>query len=339
MKKTIYWLLLGGLLLMPGRAAYADDGSMNGRVIIGQNFTLQSGETVDGDLVVIGGEAAIEVGATVRGDLVVIGGSLGLDGEILGSAVVIGGSASLGATGSVSRDLVALGGSFQRGEGSRIGGDIITNLAITTETLPRATAAPTTALPPGTDFRLDFGPLGTLAAVFFQAIGLGAVAMLLTAFLHPQVDRVAQAVQAQPFAAGSFGLLTVFLAPLAIVVMAITLILIPLALAAAMLLVLAWLFGVIAVGQIVGERLTQAMHRTWEPVLSAGLGAFVLGIVLGTSNQIPCVGWMASVLIGLVGLGAAAMTLFGTRSQLRASVTAVSSDTGVKDGGPLAPVG
>jgi len=337
MKKIIYWLLLGGLLFIPSRAALADDGSMNGRVIIGQNFTLRSGGTIDGDLVVIGGEAAIEAGATVRGDLVVIGGSLRLDGETLGSAVVIGGSASLGATSSVSRDLVALGGSFQRGDGSRIGGDIITNLAIATETLPRATAAPTPTLPPRTDFRFDFGPLGTLATVLFQAIGLGAVAMLLTAFLHPQLDRVAQAVQGQPFAAGSFGLLTVFLAPLAIVVMAITLILIPLALAAGMLLVLAWLFGIIAVGQIVGERLTQAMHRTWEPVLSAGLGAFVLGIVLGTSNQIPCVGWMASVLIGLVGLGAAAMTVFGTRSQLRAPVPAVSPDAGTKDVGPMAP--
>ena len=137
--------------------------------------------------------------------------------------------------------------------------------------------------------------------------------MLLTAFLHPQLDRVAQTALRQPFAAGSLGILTVFLAPLAIVILAITLILIPLALAAAMLLALAWLFGVVALGQLVGERLLQAMHRTWEPVLSAGFGALVLGIVLGASNQIPCVGWLAAALIGLVGLGAATMTLFGTR--------------------------
>ena len=138
--------------------------------------------------------------------------------------------------------------------------------------------------------------------------------MLLTAFLHPQIDRVAQAAIRQPFAAGSLGLLTVFLAPLAIVLLAITLILIPLALAAAILVALAWIFGVVALGQLVGDRLLQAMHRTWEPVLSAGFGALVLGIVLGASNQIPCVGWLTGVLIGLVGLGAATMTLFGTRA-------------------------
>ena len=334
MKKTFCWLLLFGLLVVPSRAAYADDGSPHDRVIIGQNFTLQDGETVDGDLVVIGGETTIDVGATVQGDLVVIGASLRLDGEAVGSAVVIGGSASLGETAVVGHDLVALGGSFQRADGARIGGDIITNLAINTERLPRGTAVPTPAFPPESDFQLDFGPLGTIAAVFFQAIGLGAVAMLLSVFLHPQLDRVAQAVQGQPFAAGSLGLLTVFLAPLAIVIMAITLILIPLALATAFLLVLAWLFGLVALGQIVGERLAQAMHRNWEPVLSAGFGAFVLGIVLGTSNQIPCVGWLASVIIGLVGLGAATMTLYGTRTQYNMLPASTLAESSIGQDGP-----
>jgi hypothetical protein len=323
--------------LLPSSGAYLDDGSLHDRLIIGQNFTLKSGETIDGNLVVVGGETAIEANATVDGDLVVLGGSLRLDGEAMGSAVVIGGSASLGEAAVVGSDLVALGGSFERAPGSRIGGDIITNLAITTESLPRATAVPTPPLPPQTNINLDYGPLGRIAAVFFQAVGLGALAMLLTAFLHPQLDRVAQAVQSQPFAAGSFGLLTVFLAPLAIALMAITLILIPLALAAVMLLVMAWLFGVVALGRLVGERLTDAMHRTWEPVLSAGFGALVLGLVLGTSNQIPCVGWMASALIGLVGLGAAVMTLFGTRSQYRGAIEVTAAEITKGDSKPGAP--
>jgi hypothetical protein len=337
MKKSIYWLLIAGLLLVPGRSVKADDGTVGSRVIIGQNFTLGSGDTVDGDVVVIGGEAAIEAGAAVQGDLVVIGGSLRLDGKAVRSAVVIGGSASLGSTSSVGKDLVALGGTFQRAEGSQIGGDIITNLTFSSEGLPRGAVVPTSSLPPETDFNFDFGPLGTIAAVFFQAIGLAALAMLLTAFLHPQLERVAQAVQAQPFAAGSFGLLTVFLAPLAMVVMAITLILIPLAMATAILLVLAWLFGIVALGQIVGERLTHAMHRTWEPVLSSGFGALILGIMLGASNQIPCAGWLASVLIGLLGLGAATMTLFGTRSMLQTALMAPVPLDKSTDGAPPSP--
>jgi hypothetical protein len=338
MKKTAYLVLLTALLIMPVGTAFADDGTLHDRLIIGQNFTLPAGETLDGDLVVLAGEATIEKGALIQGDLVVIGGSLRLDGEALGSAVVIGGSASLGAASSVGRDLVALGGSFQRAEGSRIAGDIITNLSITTERLPRATAVPSPTLPPDPDFRFDFGPIGTFASVLFQAFALGIVAMLLSAFLRPQLDRVAQAIQAQPFAAGSLGLLTVFLAPFAIVLMAITLILIPLALAAAFLLVLAWLFGLVALGHVVGERLTQAMNRSWEPVLTAGFGAFVVGIVLGTSNQIPCVGWLASALIGLVGLGAATMTFFGTRAQYGVPATVDTRAIGSEGEGASTPV-
>ena len=337
MKKTINWFLLLTLLLVPSHRARADDGIPKDRVVIGQNFTLSVGQTIDGDLIVIGGETTIELSASVRGDLVVIGGSLRMDGEIGGSAIVIGGSASLGAASSIRRDLVALGGAFQRAEGSAIAGDIITNLAFATNDLHRATVTPIPSFPPKTDFHLDFGPLGALAAVLFQAIGLGALAMLLAAFLHPQLDRVAQAVRTQPFATGSFGLLTLFLGPLAIAVMAITLILIPVALAAALLLVLACLFGVIALGHLVGERLMNAMHRTWEPVISAGVGAFVLGLVLGTSNQIPCVGWLASVLIGLVGLGATTMTLFGTRPGYRDLVAAEVSMQSPGSGGPIAP--
>lgn len=313
MKKVVYWLMLAILALVPVSSVHADDGTSKDRVIIGQNFTLRTGETIEGDLVVIGGETAIEPGAVVQGNVVVIGGSLRMDGQISDSAIVVGGNASLGGSSTIGTDLIALGGAFRRESGATIGGDIITNLAITSQGLPRAAMSPTPGVPPGAGVKLDFGPLGLLASVIFQAVGLGAIAMLLTAFLHPQLDRVAQAAGQQPFAAGSLGLLTVFLAPLAIVILAVTLVLIPLALAAAILLALAWLFGVVALGHLVGDRLLQAMHRTWEPVLSAGFGALLLGLVMAGSNQIPCVGWMTAVLIGLVGLGAATMTLFGTR--------------------------
>ena len=123
----------------------------------------------------------------------------------------------------------------------------------------------------------------------------------------------AQAVVAQPFMVGSIGLLTVFVAPVAVVILAITLILIPVALAAVILLVLAWLFGVVALGMVVGDRMTQASHRDMEPVFSAGLGTLVLAIVVSTAQHVPCVGWIAPALVGLVGLGAAVITMFGTR--------------------------
>ena len=328
MRKILYSLVLLALFLLPTAPAYALNAPHDGRVIIGQDFTLKSGDTLNGDLVVIGGAVVIEKTASVNGDVVVIGGSLQLDGSESGNAVVIGGVVSLGAQSSVAGDLVTVGGAVQRAEGSHVGGNIVTNLPPPTINVPLAPTAEIPPAPPSPRFEFNLGPLGTAAGIFFQAIGLAALAMLLTVFLHPQLEKVAQAVTGQPFVSGSIGVLTALLAPITIVILVGTLILIPVALAAVVLLVLAWLFGVVAFGMEVGDRFTKAIHRTWEPVLSAGFGTFLLGIVIGTVNLVPCVGWIAPLLVGLVGLGAAVVTLFGTRTAPQTRLVVPAEVTG-----------
>ena len=314
MKKLIYTIVLLALLLLPVKSAYALSSPRDGRVIIGQNFTLNSGDTLNGDLVVIGGEANIEQNAIVKGDIVIIGGSLKLDGQGTGDAVVIGGLVTMGDNASVAGNVVTVGGSLQRAAGAVIGGDIVSNLPPPIIQLPKVSGPQNPPTPPSPKFEVNFGPLGTATTVFFEAFFLGALAMLLTVFLHPQLDRVAQAEMIQPFMSGSIGLLTIIIAPVTLVILGFTLILAPVAFAAAILLALAVLFGIVALGMEVGDRFIKAAHQSWEPVLSTGFGTFLLGIVLlGTMNLVPCIGWLAGVLIGLIGLGAAVITMFGTR--------------------------
>lgn len=338
MKKLIYALMLLMLLLLPARAVFAWDGGMlDGRVVIGQNFTLKSGDTLDGDLVVIGGEATIQSDAVVRGDVVVIGGSLNLDGQATGNAVVIGGVAALGAQADLAGDMVTLGGSLQRAEGAEIGGNIVNSVAPPTIQFPNTPAVVNPPTPPTPRFELNFNPFWKAVSVFFQALGLAALAMLLTVFLHPQLDRTAQTVVGQPFMAGSIGVLTIVAVAIGAIILSITLILIPVALTAVFLLVLAWLFGVVALGMEVGDRFTQAIHQTWEPVLTAGAGTFLLAIVVGTVNLLPCIGWLAEVLVGLVGLGAAVMTVFGTRPAFQPAIAASSQPSGTGPDEPAPP--
>ena len=96
MKKLLYALPILILLLWPIAPVYAFTGNLDGRVVFGQSFTLQSGQTLDGDLVVFGGEATIEENATVKGNVVIIGGSLTMNGSATGDAVVIGGLMTMG---------------------------------------------------------------------------------------------------------------------------------------------------------------------------------------------------------------------------------------------------
>ena len=327
MKKICFALLLLAVLVLPAHAAYALSSPMDGRVVIGQNYTLKSGEKLNGDLVVIGGEATVEQDANIIGNIVVIGGSLKMDGSAAGDAVVIGGLVLLGEKASVAGDVVTAGGSLQRAVGAEIGGNIVSNLPPPTFQIPNSLSGQTPHVPSAPSFNFNFGPFASAAGVFFQAIGLAALAMLLAVFLHPQLDRVAQALVAQPFMAGSIGLLTAFLAPIALVILVVTLILIPVALAAVLLLVLAWLFGVVALGIAVGERFTKTLHQNWAPVLSAGFGTFLLALVVGTVNLVPCIGWFAPLLVGLMGLGAVVITMFGTRTIYRPALNLIGGET------------
>lgn len=328
MKKIFYALMLLAILLLPARPAFALTGPLDGRVVFGESFTLKSGDILDGDLVVIGGEVVIETGAAVKGDIVVIGGSLKLDGEGSGDAVVIGGLVSMGANSSVTGNVVTIGGSLQRAEGAQIGGDVVTNIPPPAISIPNPANAPNPPAPPTPNFEINVNPLWQIGGVFLQALGLAALAMLLAMFLHPQLDRVAQALVAQPFVSGSIGLLTIVLAPIALIVLAITIILLPVALVGAILLALAWVFGMIALGMEVGDRFAKALHQTWAPVLSAGAGTFLLMLVVNAANLVPCVGWVAGALVGLIGFGAAVMTMFGTRPLVVRAMAVSSSDPG-----------
>src|SRR5512142_409644 len=150
MRKIFFSLVLLALFLLPAAPAFAQGpgGGGNGRVIIGQDFTLKSGDTINGDLVVIGGQVVIEQGATVYGDTVVIGGSLNLNGKTTGSAVVIGGVMDMGAQSAVTGDLVTVGGTLQRAAGSQVGGNIVSNLQPPQIGVPGVPTAAQGTIPP-----------------------------------------------------------------------------------------------------------------------------------------------------------------------------------------------
>ena len=328
---TIFLLL--ALLFVPTSNANAQ--GPGGDVIrFGENYTLESGETLNGSLVVIGGNADIEKDASVTKDVVLIGGNLVIDGDIDGSVVIIGGNLTIsGTTGQdvvviggqllltetsvVKGDVVTMGGQVTKEPGAEVAGNIVNNTPpIDIPDVPDVPNVPNVPNVPDTTPNIDisFNPFWEMANVIGRALAIAAIGMLLMLFLQPQLERVGDTIARQPVLAGSFGLLTLVVAPLVMLIMAVTLILIPVALIVAFVIPLAWLFGMIALGQEVGERFTNAINQTWAPVLSTGFGTFLLLLVGGFIGLIPCVGWLLPFLIGLMGIGGVAMTWFGTRS-------------------------
>jgi hypothetical protein len=255
--------------------------------------------------------------------MVVIGGNVTLDGTVHGSTVIVGGATHMGESAVVQGDLVSVGGSLTRDPGAEIEGEVVTNIPAPNIRIPDVPSppdvpdVPSPPSPPTPNFDFNFNPMANFLQMFFTAIAVSLLAMLANLFLQPQIERVSQAVVGQPVIAGSIGLLTGVLAPIVLVILSVTIILIPVAVLAGMALALAWLFGLIAIGTEVGERFTKAISQTWAPPLAAGMGTFLMMLVVGGIGMIPCLGWMATALVALIGVGGVVLTIFGTQSYPR----------------------
>ena len=312
-QKTITLLWMLACMLLPTGTVHAG-GLQDGRVIFGQNFTLESGDTLTGDLVVFGGNVTIEADANVT-----------QDGTVEGSIVAIGGTVSMGEASLVEGDLVTVGGWLDQAAGAQVEGDVITNIPAPDIRIPDIPSPPTgqeipdlPTPPSAPEVRLtpDLFPdmLGRVFRMVGTAVAVALLAMLGSLFLQPQIERVSQAIVKQPVIAGAFGLLTFVLAPFVLLILVLTLILIPVAVLAVAVLALAWLFGMSAIGFEVGERFTRAINQTWPVPLVAGTGTLMMMLVVGGLGLFPCVGWLAPFLVALVGIGGVALTFFGSRS-------------------------
>jgi cytoskeletal protein CcmA (bactofilin family) len=333
MKKTfklLTLLILFALLFMPTISAQAQgpDPDGGGQVIFGSSFTLESGDTFEGDLVVFGGNVTIEEDASLEGNLMVTGGTIRSNGEILGDVVITGGQVFLEESALVTGDVVTIGSQLDQAEGAEIEGDVVNNVApnITLPngrippTVPDAPVVPDVPVPV---VNIDFNPFKT----FVWIIGLPAFAMLLALFWQPQIERTGKAIVAQPLMLGAIGLLSVVVATLLIFT-----ILPPI------LILFAWVFGVVAIGSEVGERFTKAINQVWSPALTVGFGTFLLTLAASVIGLIPCLGGLILILLGMVGIGASMLTLFGTRPAQIPALTVYTPPAG-QGSGQEPPVG
>jgi len=319
-------LVLAALLVLPSGSVLAK-GLEDGKVVFGDSYTLESGDTLTGDLVVVGGAVEIQTEATVEGSVVVMGGSIQVDGTVEKDVVMIGGSISLGSSAVIQGDVVMVGGSLQQVEGAVIKGEIINTSAPSVnigsgELVLPLIATPAAPQPPRFDF--DFNPIRSALNVFGQAFLLALLAALVVAFIPVPTQRVGQAVSSQPMVAGGLGCLTALVAPVALIFLGLltfTVILAPLTISliglGTIMLVAALIFGEMAIGLEVGQRLVKSFRSEWPLPLSAAMGTFLVVLVVqAIGSFLWCFGWWAPMLLAVLSVGGVIMTRFGTRMAL-----------------------
>jgi hypothetical protein len=303
-RKVISAILLAMLLLgLFPAAAFAASPS---DVVFGNSYTLESGKTLNDDLVVFGGNVDLQAGSTVMGSVVIFGGNCTAAGTINGDLVVLGGTINLAPTFVLNGSLTSAGGSVNRAPGAEITGEINTNIT-----------TPSVILPGGVRFPVintTDNPAVKIVGYFVGLILWTLVAMLVAMFLHTPLTRTYQTEVSQPLISGGLGCLTIIVLPIVLVLLLITICLSPVALFGAFALVAAWAYGLIALGLEVGRRISLMFKHEWHPAISAGVGTLVLMAILnGLQTFVPCIGWIPMFLAGIVGLGAVLLTQFGRK--------------------------
>jgi hypothetical protein len=277
-----------------------------GAVVIGNSYTLESGQTLNDDLFILGGNVDLKVGSTVNGNVVVLGGSAEAAGTINGNVTVLGGTINLASTLILNGDLTTAGTGVTRQPGAQIKGQINTNPTNWTAIVPGQVQIP--------NLNSGLNPFLRIAGFFLGLLLWTLAAVLLAMFIPNHLNRTSRTALTQPLISGGLGLLTVVILPIVQVLLAITICLIPVSLVGFLLLVVAWIYGLISLGYEVGKRISSISHLELHPAISAGLGTLLLMFVLnGVDALIPCVGLIPKILVGLVGLGAVLLTQFGMK--------------------------
>ncbi len=318
---VVLCLVLVATLALPLSAAAAGshDVLLDGRVVFGGSFTLAAGETLDGDLLVFGGNVTLEETSIVTGSVFLLGGNLNSAGTIFEDLALVGGNANLQAGAVVKGDVSAFGGNVNRDPGARIEGQVIRGGE--TIEIPGVPGVPQWQFPfvertwparPVID--INPSPLWDGGWLLLQSLILAALAVLVVMFGANGVGRVARAVTDAPAISGLVGLLGLLGIPALLIGLALTICLIPFMLVGVMVFVAAIVYGWMAIGLEVGERLTRAFKWHLDPAAAAGLGTFVVSLVANGVNFIPCIGWLAPTLVGALGLGAVLLTRFGRQA-------------------------
>ena len=278
------------------------------KLVMADTFRLESGDVLEGNLVVVGGTVTIAENAEVKGDVVLVGGTLTSAGTMSGNMVIIGGAATLEDTAVLKGDIVSSGGSLKQSPLAEVTGKI-------TEQSPSewnfGDSTPWKVSP------LSAGNyLARLLTICLESLGLAVLAVIVGLFLPDQTKRVSDTIVKEPLVTAGVGLVTIFCAPIAMILITLTIILIPVTFLAFIVFAMAILYGWITVGNVLGVRVAGMFHAEWAIPFSSGIGTLLIGLVVGCLGLIPIVGWfftfMISLILVVIGLGAVVSSRFGS---------------------------
>jgi len=277
--------------------------------------------TVGGSLEAAAGSVSIGEGGTIGGDVRVAAGELSIAGSVDGSVEAGVDSLRLFSTASVAGDLrYSRDADFDREDGATVGGSVTAVRGLSPDVGFGGFSLP------------DPGPLNVVFGIYWAIVTLLLGAILLLAFPRFTAD-LAGEVSTNPLRSGGVGLAGLIGIPIALVLIAITIVGIPLTLLGFM----AWGLAVF-VSIPLGEYAVGSWALSYTDVENRWVALLVGVVGVAALSRVPLVGWLVELVVFLLGFGALLWLLYRGFRHSRGDEEPVGpSDRGTdSDAGPTA---
>lgn len=331
MKRLMFIFVMLFLVAFAAPPAFAEDGR-DDHFCFGGSTLVRTGETPDSvvlfgcgariqkdvqvrrDVVSFGGDVVLEEGTRVGNDVAVFGGDVQIAGQVSDEVVVFGGRVTLEPTAVVNGNVVVLGGAVEQKEGAVVRGDVERNPGIVFPRVRVSPPVPPVPPLPSTSRVNDWGVWNFIGGVFqsfIVTLGLIALGALIVVFMPNQLKQVGDVAQASAMPSLGVGCLTWLVVPPLMILFVLTCLGIPLSMILGVAFVAAGVFGWIAIGMILGDRLLNALKvQNIVPILAMAVGLFVLWLV----TAVPFLGGLIWLFVSALAIGAVVLTRFGTRA-------------------------
>jgi cytoskeletal protein CcmA (bactofilin family) len=313
--------MLGGNAFMAGgyvelddrvaRNAFLSGGNVAVTGQVGRSLFAAGGDVrlegeVDGDAHMAGGTLRLSREAEVGGDATLAGGSIAVDGSVGGDLDAYGERVAL--DGSVGGDVRFAGDTLRLGPNARVAGELTYRSSSDIVVEPGAQVS-------GGIHRSMKEPSwrrGARGAAILGGITVSLGMMLLGAVLvlgMPRFSRdTGRAIRRKPWQVLGLGCAMLVGVPIALALLAVTIVGIPLAVLLAFaygaLLMLGYLVGAIFVGDFVLERVNAArLDSVWWRALFLLIAIIAIAVL----HRVPVIGDLAWCLLFLAGIGAFTM--------------------------------
>ena len=292
MKRQIF--VVFSILLILTLSACSEEGRYQVILITEGNHTI--GESTVGDLIIFGGEVILPLDVRLDGSAHIISGKFILDGEISGDISLLGGELTLGTQARIGGDLNRGGGELSGLSQNTVAGQYNTGSGIQLPSMPEVQQQ---------------NPAGKAARWVFNAVLVGIFALLLIRYFPRQVGHIIEATFQHSIVSLAMGVLVGIVGTSLLVLLAYTILLIPVALLGLAILVLAIVYSWAAYGIVLGRFISRYVKRDIPPGWVAFGGAFMFTLLFNVVTAIPIVGDIVGILVSLAGLGAVFLTRLG----------------------------